>query len=687
MNPQKLELVRDLIAQERLQEAEEILGQALVANPTDPQANFHQAEIELLSQREVSATARLTYFKSLPGANVIGQKLTDFLYCRSQLLAKIGISSDPEGEALSAQLRASGNWSPTPGIGIGVTACLIVKNEEKYLERCLASIKGVVDEIVLVDTGSTDRTLAIAEKFGCKIGSCAWSDDFSAARNVSLENATQPWILWIDADEEWLPENATFLREGVTRPYFGGFMVRIVNFLENSGEETEFVHTPIRLFQNHPDIRFEGRIHEQVSPSILRLGLPIAALTQVTLNHYGYLPGPMQDRNKIARTLSMVERELQDDPDNAFHLFNLAMTLSVMQDWPRCEQAAQRAASVLGPNDLVGYNVYHLWALSLLAQRRYEKVPAVADASIEAGYACVLTEYERCQALVALKRWDEAERVGRELITMTWPERLTGDTSVFTVKRFTLLSRILGEQGKQEEAIKVLEPCADHSDARGLRAGALLQMGQFSEAIAELETLFNHPTNGAAAKFFAAKAHFELGDFQQVMALCETRFESGAHDEEGFSLWTMAAERAGDSAQILKAYEAYASKTTLTSEMLTNWGRTFDANDQPDRAVICFTEAHKLNPKDPNPLLNAGDVHYRIGGYLDAAQSYEQALRLDVGNAQAWFVLGNCLFQMGALDGAEQAYHQTLTHDPSHEAAKSNLMLINDVRAGTLVAS
>jgi glycosyltransferase involved in cell wall biosynthesis len=93
-----------------------------------------------------------------------------------------------------------------------ISACLIVKDEERHLDRCLSSLQGIVDEIVVVDTGSTDGTLEIAQSHGAVIGSFDWCDDFSAARNASLDLATGDWVLWIDADEALTPESASSIR-------------------------------------------------------------------------------------------------------------------------------------------------------------------------------------------------------------------------------------------------------------------------------------------------------------------------------------------------------------------------------------------------------------------------------------------------------------------------------------------
>ena len=99
----------------------------------------------------------------------------------------------------------------------GVSVCMIVRNEEALLPDCLASLKAWVDEICIVDTGSTDQTLAIAQRFGARLKSVPWADDFAAARNQSLALATQPWILVVDADERLDPRTGPLLRQVIAQ--------------------------------------------------------------------------------------------------------------------------------------------------------------------------------------------------------------------------------------------------------------------------------------------------------------------------------------------------------------------------------------------------------------------------------------------------------------------------------------
>src|SRR3989338_5592832 len=98
-----------------------------------------------------------------------------------------------------------------------ISLCMITKNEEKYLEQCLNSVKDLVDETIIVDTGSTDKTKEIAKRFNAKVYDFKWADDFSAARNESLKHATKDWILILDADEVMDKEAVKTIKEDLIK--------------------------------------------------------------------------------------------------------------------------------------------------------------------------------------------------------------------------------------------------------------------------------------------------------------------------------------------------------------------------------------------------------------------------------------------------------------------------------------
>jgi len=204
-----------------------------------------------------------------------------------------------------------------------LSIALIVKNEESHLTACLDSVQGLWDELVVVDTGSTDRTIEIAQNAGAKIYHFPWIGDFSAARNRSLEECHGQWILWLDADDILLPEDRQLIRKLVTanaprKAY--GLMIKNSQDRGLNGP----VFNQIRIFPNRPEIRFEGRVHEQVMPSLQRLSIAVEFLT-IRVIHTGYTD-PATIQVKQQRNLELMKADLEHSAHdaNAMKYFALA---------------------------------------------------------------------------------------------------------------------------------------------------------------------------------------------------------------------------------------------------------------------------------------------------------------------------------------------------------------------------
>lgn len=224
-------------------------------------------------------------------------------------LANFGAGSDLVEGALAVR-RQLGGYRPEPGSGPTVSLCMIVKNEQAHLARCLHSLKPLVHELVIVDTDSTDATRELAEVFGARLFTQPWNGDFSAARNAALEQASGEWILVMDADEVIAPQDhSRFSGHLQADPTPCGYVMQTRNYRDsvsiegwraNDGsyplQEQGSGWTPsskIRLFPNRPEIRFEKPVHELVDYSVERLGLPIRSL-DVPVHHYGYLDADRQ---------------------------------------------------------------------------------------------------------------------------------------------------------------------------------------------------------------------------------------------------------------------------------------------------------------------------------------------------------------------------------------------------------
>ena len=220
--------------------------------------------------------------------------------------------------ATAATVAAPPPWQ---GRAPRISLCMIAKNEERFLGECLARAKDCVDEIVLVDTGSNDRTVAIAESFGARVLHAPWQDDFSAPRNVGLQAATGDWILVLDADEFLQPGACERIRAAAQDGTALGYHLRFINVY--GGGKTLGVMM-VRLFRNLPGIAYQNVIHEQVTPSLQRLGQPLGLVlgsAEVEVEHHGYSDAVMAERGKTERNERLFKKQLASQPDDIYCLY------------------------------------------------------------------------------------------------------------------------------------------------------------------------------------------------------------------------------------------------------------------------------------------------------------------------------------------------------------------------------
>jgi len=217
-----------------------------------------------------------------------------------------------------------------------LSLCMIVRDEERFLADCLASAAGHVDEIVVVDTGSTDRTVEIAQSFGARVFHVAWREHFAAARNASLAMATGDWALVLDADERLVDgaaARATIEAFADTNP---GRTGRIEVVEASTGARTRIT----RLVPLDGLHEFVGRVHEQVA---FALGEPLREDLAVEVQHLGYDEEVIASRDKSRRNRTLLERELADRPDDAYAWFQLGRNHFGRDDFEAARGALERA--------------------------------------------------------------------------------------------------------------------------------------------------------------------------------------------------------------------------------------------------------------------------------------------------------------------------------------------------------
>ena len=283
----------------------------------------------------------------------------------------------------------------TPGIpeaklnSPNLSLCMIVKDEEHNLERCLASVQGIVDEIILVDTGSTDRSVEIAKAHGAKVFHHAWQNDYAQARNVSLEQANGDWILYLDADEELELATRPQIKPLLSTTDADAINIRWRNFMPpNSLTEYNDV-MQVRLWRNRPAYRFIQSVHEQITPSILRANGKIIQVDTLIWLHYGGKWRNVQgggDRDK--RNLALLEQAVAQSPQNAYLSAKLGVTYYNLGDYSQAYAHLRRVFGDLDSRELgIDSTKEALFALAAVALRHQHFSLAIQSAQACADIA------------------------------------------------------------------------------------------------------------------------------------------------------------------------------------------------------------------------------------------------------------------------------------------------------------
>ncbi len=407
-----------------------------------------------------------------------------------------------------------------PAEGLRLSLCMIVRDEQEMLPRCLAAVADAVDEMVIVDTGSTDDTVDIARSFGARVLFHEWTGSFAEARNVSFDAASGDWVIYLDADEVLVSEDAGLLRSLTGHTWREAFYLSETNYTGDLDDGTAVTHNALRMFRNRPEYRFEGRLHEQIAnrlPGYLPERLEASG---VRIEHYGYLGVVRDGREKSRRNIELLRLQQAESPPSAFLHYNLGSEYAAA-DLPHAALAEfQRSWALLADlPDGESYEFAPALMNRLVKALRACGQPADAIARAEEGLARFegFTDLvlEQAMAAIALGKEDHATRLLERCIEMgDAPRRYTatvGSGSYIPMGQLAALKRSAGDL---HGAIELLERCLrEHPAFTGSvlpYASALLASGvEPRAAVAELERHMPNPS--PAARFMLGTALYEAG--------------------------------------------------------------------------------------------------------------------------------------------------------------------------------
>ncbi|MEK4060603.1 MULTISPECIES: tetratricopeptide repeat-containing glycosyltransferase family 2 protein [Paenibacillus] len=364
-----------------------------------------------------------------------------------------------------------------------ISLCMIVKNEADSLAQCLKSVHGVADELVVVDTGSTDSTVQIARSFGAAVVSSPWTGDFAAARNAGLKMAKGTWILILDADEELDAGSKEELLLCAEHTEYEAFFLRIHNHKGTSRTSQTITVNPIlRMFRNRPQYRFNGIIHEQIAGVIVE-ATPAAAmhLSTVVIHHYGYADGVVAKKDKISRNVELLKEQLRLNPGDAFHHFNMAVEYMRLGEYDPALHHIQRSLEEVEPDTSYVHLLYKYEIRCRAAKRELKGALEACERGITLFPDYPDLHHLKGVLLLQAGAFAEAKAALRRALDIgVSPPGYHTESGFGTYLTYTALGQLCQETGEDGEAIACCTRAAQLHPEPGPLIARLLRIFKYS---------------------------------------------------------------------------------------------------------------------------------------------------------------------------------------------------------------
>ena len=480
---------------------------------------------------------------------------------------------------------------------------MIVRNEERFIGQCLDSVKDFVDEMIVVDTGSTDRTVEIARQSGAAVFEREWGGDFSEARNYSISRANGDWILILDGDERLAQRDAQKLGDLVRNSRADGFKLIQRTYLHDASfvcasanpgdylegrEYSDCVNVSvIRLFRNDPRIRYAGRVHELVEPAFLSKRLPYET-TDVVIHHFGKVGDAAHLERKKLLYLDLGRQKILDEPENALAHFELGVQFYELGEYANC----------------VGFfkDAFRLDPRFDLALLYIAKALHMGKEMEEAG-----SYFQEC-----LKRFPKNDKV------------------LFDYANF------IRDRGNAKAALKLYQKAVVANPAHSL---ALFNMGVLC---------------------------VQLGESDRAIGFIERAVELNPGNRAFHeNLARLPLPRSSIPA-VIRLLERFVEKSPQSVVSLAGLAEMHFKIGQFDQAVKSAEAAIALDPQRTNALLTRANALMSLGRLRDAEESYRGALRLDANNLDSMMNLATIAEARGDKAHARSWYLRTLAAHPGH---------------------
>ncbi|MSS72187.1 MAG: glycosyltransferase [Candidatus Latescibacteria bacterium] len=574
------------------------------------------------------------------------------------------------------------------GGGGRLSLAMIVRNEEARLGRCLESVQGLVDEIVVVDTGSTDRTVEVARGYGAKIHFFEWCEDFSAARNEAIRHATGDWIMWLDADDLFPEENFPKVRKALEMGRGHAFYFR----LQDEGYDATTC-LQLRLFPNLPGVKFEMPVHEQVALSLNRLGVRILP-TDIVVRHTGYTTEEVV-KAKQRRYFNIMQRWLEQHPDDYIVRHHEAQTHYI---WGEMDEAIADYRRILeegraaSDRNLIIVTTAHLYlGRSLMRKGEHEQALGPLHEALKMDDRYAVTHLTLGECYLRLNRLDESIR-HLELAQQHEDQVTFAPNDPRKVK--SLIRLFLGHvheaKGDPQEAVRRYEASAavGGAEALGPLSTALRKLGRREEAQRTLEQASERDPDNPHHPFNLGVMALEAGDLDRAEQRFVQATQRGDGVPQAFLNLGFIQKKRGDFGRAEEMYRRALERMEDTSEAHANLGHLHLSLKRYREAAQAFRKVREKKPDllDINLGLALASAHE--GDATAVREMLERVLRATCGDAltddppavlpppdtaQLFAEMGRMLVGRGQPRCAEFAFETAWTLDPTFRTAALSL--------------
>lgn len=583
-----------------------------------------------------------------------------------------------------------------------ISLCMIVKNEEFNIKKCLDSVKDIVSEIVIVDTGCTDNTIEIVKNYGAKIIPFKWINDFSAARNKSIEYATGDYILFLDADEYFEKDSHEFFRNLKKPSVPHSYFVRIVNFTEREADSSYFVeHYFTRIWVNDPRYRFTGKIHENLIFTDNAF-CPASVFSGVNVYHTGYMKNEINRKGKFERNLALLNAAIKEEPENSFHEYNLAVqyknmgmpdkavehfklmekkqkkgkfksfyifgisalasTYIQMKDYKKAVETALRALKInenfkealfhlgLAQHYLGDYNEAIKNFFRILDDKKQEAViGGTMDMSIRSWKTlnaigiCYIGLNDLKNAVKTLKKAFNINKYSGETV-------LNLILAYYKSGKISEIISLIGKIKNIKYPVNIVEEIVRKLHLMGLKKHAVnflnSQKSNYSgeESLNELEQKFIRKTD-----LIQASVYYEQKRYKDADIFYSKYFNNGKYEPDEMSKWGLANIFLKNYSKAETILEKIAGRNQGCWDVFHNLGTAKMSLEKLDEAIELFKKAKDINPNSIETYLNLGKIYIYKKEYLNALEMLNYAAFLDkeYKNKELLYYHANALYLTG----------------------------------------